>query len=68
MTEHEPELKNFWNLGEGLSYLRLSFTGDDRLKRVIAWKTFVAYWAWPLVTVCILEVFWHSFFHFVVGW
>ncbi len=38
------------------------------MKRIIAWRTFLAYWAWPLITVSILEVFWHSFFHFVVGW
>ena len=68
MAKNEPELKNFWNLKEGLTYLWLSFRGDDRTKRIIARQTFLAYWAWPLITVSVLEVFWHSFFHFVVGW
>lgn len=65
--ENQPELKSFFNLKEGLNYLWLSFSGDKG-NRIVAWETFKAYWGWPLLTVCVLEVFWHSFFHFVVGW
>jgi hypothetical protein len=73
MDESEPDLKNFWNLREGFGYLWLSLTADSskadyKLDRKIAWKVFAAYWGWPLLTVCILEIFWHGFFHFVVGW
>ena len=68
MDKSEPDLKNFWNLREGFGYLRLSFTADSKTGKIIAWQTFSAYWGWPLLTVSVLEVFWHSFFHFVLGW
>lgn len=67
MCGNEPELKNFWNLKEGFTYLWLSVSPKSASKTV-AWATFKNYWGWPLLTVCILEVFWHSVFHFVVGW
>jgi hypothetical protein len=68
MDNSEPELKNFFNLREGVAFLRLSLTAGSKNRRIVAWRTFAAYWGWPLLTVSILEVFWHSIFHFVVGW
>jgi hypothetical protein len=60
MTKNEPELKNFWNLKAGLTYLWLSIRPGDHTERIIARKTLVEYWGWPLVTVSVLEAFWHG--------
>ena len=60
--------KTLWNLPDGVGYLWVALTAQSKRTRQTAWVLVKEFWLWPLIFVSLLEIFWHAFFHFVVGW
>lgn len=62
-TNNKSELQNFFNLRELVGYVRVYFASkNDPIKRIVAKSIIADGWGWPLLTVFVLEAFWHFAF------
>ena len=60
--------KTFYNLRDGMEYLKVALTAESKGTRQTAWLTVKQYWLWPLTFLSLLAIFWQAVFHFVFGW